>query len=101
MHLGEGVSSRFQFYEVVVVADSGHNEMRSLIGEEGTVLGMAQDDESKCWSYAVSMASTGKVCSFEEWQLGRTGKHQDRLNLYSGEAVKVQVDPKTGKGSIK
>ena len=95
------MSNRFQFYEVVVVAESDDNNLRSVIGEEGTILGMAQDDESKCWSYSVSMASTGKVWNFDEWQLEPTGKHQDRLDFYSGEAVKVQVDPKTGKGSVK
>ena len=62
---------------------------------------MAEDEESNRWSYAVSMASTGDVWNFEEQQLKPTGRRQERCDLYSGDLVKVQVDPNTGRGSVK
>ncbi|MCA9117657.1 MAG: immunity protein 31, partial [Planctomycetaceae bacterium] len=95
------MKSRFQFYEVVLIAESDDASRESVIGEEGTVLGMSQDAESGRWSYAVSMKSTGDVRNFDEQQLKPTGKQRDRSDFYSGDFVKVEVDPNTGRGSIK
>ncbi len=95
------MKNRFQFYEVVLVTASNDVSLESVIGEEGTILGMAQDEESQRWSYSVSIASTGEVWNFDERQLESTGKHQNRSDVYSGDAVKVQVDPDTGRGSAK
>ena len=93
------MKNRFQFYEVVVVTESDDNNLKSVIGQEGTILGMAE--ESSRWSYSVSMAPTGVVWTFEEQQLKPTGRRQERSDLYSGDVVKVQVDPNTGRGSVR
>ncbi len=37
----------------------------------------------------------------DERQLDTTGRHLDRLDFYSGNAMMVKVDPKTRKGSVK
>lgn len=95
------MKNRFQFYEVVAVVASDESSIESAIGEEGTILGMAQDEESQRWSYSVTIASTGKVWTFDERQLESTGRYQNRSDLYSNETVRGRVDPDTGKGSIK
>lgn len=95
------MSKRFQFFEVVVVTGCSNIQQQALIGSEGTILGMAQDEESKCNNYAVSMDSTGIVYCFDEWQLASTGRMKNREDFYSGESLKVIVDPKTGKGSVR
>lgn len=95
------MKNRFQFYEVVAVVASDESSLESVIGKEGTILGMAQDEESQRWSYSVSIASTDKVWTFDERQLESTGKYQNRSDVYSNDTVRVQVDPDTGRGSVK
>lgn len=95
------MSNRFQFYEVVVVTAFKNVSQQSIMGMQGTVLGMGQDEETKGWNYAVSMDSTGIVWCFDEEQLTSTGNHKKREDFYSGETIKVHVEPKTGRGSIK
>ncbi|WP_299463545.1 Imm31 family immunity protein, partial [uncultured Gimesia sp.] len=92
---------QFQFYEVVVVVENEDDNLQAVAGQEGTILGMSQNEESGHWGYAVSMTDTGIVCSIDESYLKSTGKIQRRSDFYSGDSVKVQVDPNTGEGSLK
>lgn len=94
------MKNRFNFYEVVVVNISCDYNTEKLIGEEGVILGMSQDEDNGQWSYAVSMSSTGAVWSLYEQQLATTGKYCNRADIYSGESVKVIVDQNTGRGEI-
>lgn len=84
------MNNRFQFYEVVVVIDTETDCPDSVMGREGTVLGMAQDEKAARWTYAVSIESTGKVWNFNERQLMSTGKQRNRSDLYSGDSIQVK-----------
>lgn len=95
------MKNRFQFYEVVVVVDNNNESLQALIGREGTILGMAQEEESEEWGYVVSIESIGETWDIAERYLESTGKFRKRSDFYSGESVKVKVDPKTGEGSLK
>jgi hypothetical protein len=91
------MAARFQFYEVVTVADcSGHPD---LFGVEGAVLGMAEDERG-AWSYAVHIYKSGITIHIPEEHLRATGRRDRRESFYCGENVKVRVDPATGEGRI-
>lgn len=94
------MSNRFEFYEIVVVVDTTDARLTPVVGEEGTILGMSQDDKSGRWGYAVSITSTDVVWDCDEQQLESTGKRRTRSDFYSGGSVKVEVDQNTGRGSI-
>lgn len=88
----------FDFYEVVTVLPST-DVPESLWNTEGVILGRAQGDDG-LWEYGVMMSVDGNHC----WQLKESilesrGRKLRREDLYSGETVKVTVDPKTGTGS--
>ena len=90
------MASKFRFYEIVRV--KSNYKRTNLIGEEGAILGMAEDEGK--WSYAVSLYSKGKSYSFNEEDLEPTGKMDKRESFYDGSSVTVKVDPKTSKGRI-
>jgi Immunity protein 31 len=77
------MDNQFQFYEVVIVTAA---DEESVVGQAGTILGMARDDESGGWSYAVFLESTGRVWSFLEDQLTYTGRRQCRADFYPGDS---------------
>ena len=95
------MKNRFQFYEVVVVVDNKKESLQALIGREGTILGMSQDEESEEWGYAVSIESTGETWDIAGRYLESTGKILKRSDFYSEDSVKVKVEPNTGEGSLK
>lgn len=95
------MKNKFQFYEVVKVIDSSKPKLKEFSGEEGAVLGMAQSEHSDRWSYGVMLSSIDEIRSFYEEDLVSTSKILKRSDFYSGETVKVQVDPITGEGSLK
>ena len=95
------MKNKFQFYEVVRVINCDQIKNKDLLGEEGTVLGMSQNEEDGHWVYAVSMPSTGTNNCIREDSLESTGRMKQRSDFYSGDSIRVIVDPETGEGSIK
>lgn len=91
--------SLFSFYEVVEVV-AGRPIIGAVVGHRGAVLGMAQNEETRTWSYSVSMLESGKSLSFRESELVSTGLHMTRADFYDGTSVKVLSDPETGEGSL-
>lgn len=94
------MKNKFQFYEVVEVIDNNAASLKNIIGEEGTILGMAEDENSHQWSYGVSMTSTGTVRCIDERYLQSKGKFKNRSDFYSGESIKINTDPHTGRGML-
>ncbi|WP_197999428.1 Imm31 family immunity protein [Gimesia chilikensis] len=93
--------NQFQFYEVVVVEAGSDQSLRGISGEEGAILGMSQDEETGCWGYAVSLFSTQETWDVSESQLIKTGRMKQRSDFYSGDSIRVIVDPESGEGSLK
>ena len=94
------MKNQFEFYEVVAVLNEVGGEAAEVAGQRGSVLGMGQDEDTKQWSYSVSMDSTGEVWTFNESDLQKTGDSRKRSDYYSGETARVQIDPSTGDGSL-
>lgn len=88
--------NRFPFYEVVVFINYGDDKLKAHLGVEGTILGMAQDENTSQWIYSVAMPPK----DLAESQLTSTGKHRNLSDFYTNEVVKVRVAPNTGKGSL-
>lgn len=88
----------FNFYEVVRVILKPSNDLAEIAGQEGLVLGRAEEDG--CRVYAVSL-STGETWQIEEKDLETTGEVRSPDDVYSGKSMKVSVDPETGEGSVK
>ncbi len=94
------MKNKFDFYNVVEIAPNEEPGLKELAGQRGSVLGMSQHEETKCWSYAVSSDSNGEVWNIPEKYLIATGESKQRSDFYSGESVKVRVNPETGEGSL-
>jgi hypothetical protein len=88
---------QFQFYEIVKIT----NPMLSkeYAGKHGVVLGRSQDDEQK-WNYAISLYDFAETVMFHEDELESTGQMDKPENFYTGENIKVKVDPETGEGYL-
>jgi len=59
---------------------------------------MAEADET--WGYAVHLYATGFCYDIAEVELEPTGRMDRRETFYSGESIRVRVDPVTGAGTI-
>lgn len=94
------VNTQFDFYEVVIIDGASNDGLLEIDGHEGIVLGKAYDQAATSWTYAVSVIATGIVWSVAERCLRSTGKRVDRSQVYSGDVVRVEVDPNSGDGSI-
>lgn len=94
------MKNKFDFYEVVVICENHDVDLAGLTGQRGAVLGMAQDDETGLWVYAVSLDSTGDVWNVGENHLTATGEAKERSDFYSGDSIEVKVDRETGEGSF-
>lgn len=93
---------KFAFYEIVrikTVKDIS-SDKASLVGQEGTILGIAPPDEDG-GGYAVSLHSSGECWYFKEAELESTGKEDNKANFYNGAHITVVVDPITGEGRLK
>jgi len=88
---------KFNFYDVVKVLSEPSKEMIEISGQEGVVLGRAEEDG--CCVYAISLSS-GETWQIEEEDLESTGKISAPADIYSGESIKVSVDPETGDGFV-
>jgi Immunity protein 31 len=93
-----GSNPRYEFYEVVQVISQDESKAK-LNGQTGAVLGRAQADDGKSWSYAVAIDSTEIVWSFDEDELLPTGLVRKREDYYDGSSVRVIVDEE-GRGQI-
>lgn len=92
------MSALFDFYEVVTILPSRDLPIR-LWNTEGVILGRAQD-ENGLWEYGVMVSADGDYCwQLKENVLQSCGRVLRREDVYSGESIKVIVDPKTGRGS--
>lgn len=93
------MEAKFKFYEIVKIKPDSTIQVK-VHNEIGIVTGRAQEDDGS-WSYAVSIPKDNGLCwSFEEDQLESTGKYTTRDKMYSGESIKVLVDPETGEGYL-
>lgn len=91
-------TNKFQFYEVVIVMN-GNSIPDKFIGSKGVVLGMVQDNGD--WFYSVALEKDDNFCwDFCEQDLRSTGEFMNRSDFYSGESIRVVVNPKTGEGRI-
>lgn len=90
--------NRFNFYDVVQVQTSNSSLQDGLVGQIGTILGMAQNEKTGVWTYSVSIEPDGDVWNIDEVHLQATGATKSRSEFYDGESVKVLVDPVTGEG---
>lgn len=68
------MKNKFDFYEVVKIAPNEASSLNELVGQRGCVLGMSQNEEMKCWGYAVSFDASGEVWHIAEEHLVATGE---------------------------
>lgn len=94
------MSSKFDFYEIVTVI-TDKPSCSQINGEMGVVMGKAQDEDTGEWSYGVSIYSDeGLLWRVDEKDIYSTGKKANPTDFYTGETIKVRVDPKTGEGTV-
>jgi hypothetical protein len=92
-YLGEsGLEPKFQYYEIVRVTKSKYPEH---VGKLGAVLSRPEDDQ-KQRDYAICFYDFEEVWIFDEDELESTGKIERRETFYSGDSIRVRVDPDTG-----
>jgi Immunity protein 31 len=88
---------KYQFYEVVRISKQVKHQ--HLVGLEGAVLGMSQNEQGQ-WGYAVTLYETGQCWDLSEEDLEPTGRMDKRETFYDGTSIIVTVDPQTGEGRI-
>lgn len=94
------MTNKFNFYDVVKVV-STKISLRNINDSEGVILGMSQNEATGRWGYAVSIyKDEGLVWDVMEEDLKSTGKKVDSKSFQTGDVIKVQVDPKSGKGNF-
>lgn len=94
------MKNKYEFYEIVKIS-SNKVSLKEINNSEGTILGMAKNEETGRWGYAVSVIlDNGLVWDVMEEDLKPTGKKADPKEFMSGESIKIEVDPETGEGSI-
>ena len=91
------LKNKFDFYDVVEIVPGNAREYQEIVGRRGAVLGMAQDENTCTWYYAVSLESNGEVSQIPENNLIATGDKKKRSDFYDGDSIKVRVDPETYK----
>ncbi len=87
---------KFQYYEIVRVTKSAQPE---YVDKLGAVLGRARNDQQR-WRYGISLYGFDESVMFDEDELESTGKIEKRETFYSGDSIRVRVDPDTGEGYI-
>jgi len=93
------VKPQFDFYDVVRI-NSGRKALAEINGQNGSILGMAENDQGQ-WTYSVHMLETEESWSVMENELVATGDKMKRDDFYNGASVRVEVDKNTGKGILK
>jgi len=98
------IKSKFDFYDIVKIV-SNKKSLSEVNGKRGIITGKAQDEEDpSIFSYGVTILDDqGEVGDgwfiFEE-DLQATGERTDRSKIYTGESIRVRVDPETGEGYL-
>jgi archaellin len=98
------MKSKFAFYEIIRVV-SEKKELQKIKGKLGIITGKAQNEtDPSIFSYAVDILNDDEDvidgwCIYEE-DLQATGKTVDSKKIFTGKSVKIQVNPKTGRGKI-
>lgn len=98
LHIGERMNSLFKFYEVVKIG-SKRDELKNLNGLEGTVLGMAKDENGN-WSYSVHVDDIDVSYHLMEDEIVRTGRIRKKEDFYDGDSIRVRVNSVTGEGEV-
>jgi hypothetical protein len=104
------VKNKFLFYEVIEVRpknnfldlsglDTRKFDYQTLIGREGVIIGMIQDDDG-FWLYDVLFKKEENRFTLMEKDLVSTGIIRKEEEFMSGESIRVRVDPETGEGTI-
>ncbi|HEU5012187.1 MAG TPA: Imm31 family immunity protein [Roseiflexaceae bacterium] len=91
------MNPRYQFYEVVRVGPTCPHTQ--LVGLEGVILGMSQED-SGAWGYAVMLRISGTCWDLRETDLEFTGVMESRASIYDGTKITVRIDPTSGDSTI-
>lgn len=91
--------NKFDFYEVVKVVSNKPN-LQEINGKEGTIIGMSKNEQTGNWGYAVTIHESEDGWDILECDLRSTGKKRKREEFYTGETVKVRVDPETGESIL-
>jgi hypothetical protein len=104
------MKKKFDFYEIVRIApqngtldltglDARKFDYQTLVGSEGPIVAMSRD--KKAWYCLVKLSNKiGDEYLIRENDLEATGKKAKREDFYTGESIRVRVDPKTGEGSL-
>ena len=66
---------------------------------EGVILGMSENNFGE-WGYAVDILEIDDAWSIPESELFSLGRKMKREDIYTGQSMKISVDPETGEGSI-
>jgi len=95
------MAARFGFYEVVRVVEHC-SRLGDIAGKEAVVLGMAQNEETGRWGYAVHVSGPNSMCYYaSEEELESAGRFVDRSTIYPDPPVRVKVRvDKDGRGTI-
>ncbi len=104
--------NKFKFYEVVKIQPQAGSldlsgldlrkfDYQTLVGKKGVIMAMVQADNGD-WLYEVSLDVMDEKASYtiREQDLISTGIMKKREDFYTGESIRVRVDPKTGEGEI-
>ncbi len=93
------MKSKYDFYEIGIVK-SNKQELAHINGLKGIIRGMSLNEETGKWGYAIWLYQREEVWDILEEDLQPTGKKADPKDFYTGEKVKVRVDPETGEGKV-
>ncbi|MDB6096169.1 MAG: Immunity protein 31 [Francisellaceae bacterium] len=89
------MTAKFNFYEIAKVRSL--SRLKKFNGMECIIIGKAQDEESKLWSYAIDVGD--KASSAFEYELEKTGKFANSDDFKPVDTVCVRVMP-DGSGEI-
>ena len=98
------MKSKFNLYDIVIV-NSNKKRLACINGKKGAIRGKSQSEENhSIFAYAVDIFNEANKVEggwfiFEE-DLKYTGIKANPSDFYTGESIKVRVDPKTGEGEI-
>lgn len=93
------MENKFDYYEIVKIK-SGNPELSDVNGLKGAVLGISESEDSKQIAYSVHIFKLKTSWFIFEEDLKPTGMKANPEDFYTGESIKVRVDPKTGEGEI-
>ena len=96
------MTSKFDFYEIVTI-NTQNPKRKNLNGQRAAVLAKGQESDEPdalIKYYDIWVYQLEKVFSFHEDELLATGEFDKRENFFSGESIRVSVDPETGEGKI-